>query len=451
MNRTDLLLYTTYAELLERCSASGFDAAFSEEGAFVAKEVKGRRYWYFQCSSASGRIQRYVGPETPALLERIAQHRKARDDERERRSLVSTLVRSFRMPRPLPEIGRVVEALARAGTFRLRGVLVGTVAFQTYSAMLAARLPLVALQTGDVDIAQFADASVAVQDHTPPMLEVLQQVDGSFRVVAHPTDKTAATSYAGGGAALRVEFLTPSRGPEGEAPVFLQSLRTHAQPLRFLDFLIRDPERAVLLHEAGVLVQVPAPQRYALHKLIVSRRRRPGEAKREKDLRQAQALLQVLVERRPDDLRLAWEEAWGRGQRWRALLLEGLAAVASSTRDTTLKALGKVRSILPQADLVFAVPPLRYDFHRDVVRFRGEAAGKPVECAISREALDDHFGADDLDQQGTLDLVRRKRTLVEALARQKYLHWPIDQADAVLVTTLDVPRLQRELSTKTAS
>ncbi|MBL3684602.1 hypothetical protein F2981_18295 (plasmid) [Sinorhizobium meliloti] len=46
-----------------------------------------------------------------------------------------------------------------------------------------------------------------------------------------------------------------------------------AQPLRFLDYLIYHPIRAVLLHGAGVLVNVPAPQRYAIHKLIVASRR----------------------------------------------------------------------------------------------------------------------------------------------------------------------------------
>jgi hypothetical protein len=44
--------------------------------------------------------------------------------------------------------------------------------------------------------------------------------------------------------------------------------------LRFLVFLILDREPAILLHATGVLVSVPAPQRFVLHKLIVARRRR---------------------------------------------------------------------------------------------------------------------------------------------------------------------------------
>ena len=111
------------------------------------------------------RSQRYVGPgDARTARERIEHHQEALDDERERRSLVSTLVRSFGMPQPIPEIGAIVEALAKAGVFRLRGVLVGTVAYQTYSTMLGTKLPIAMLQTGDVDIAQFRNVSVAVED-----------------------------------------------------------------------------------------------------------------------------------------------------------------------------------------------------------------------------------------------------------------------------------------------
>ncbi|WP_204323331.1 GSU2403 family nucleotidyltransferase fold protein, partial [Streptococcus pneumoniae] len=40
------------------------------------------------------------------------------------------------MPRPPVVIGRIIEALAKAGVFRLRSVLIGTAAYQTYPAVL---------------------------------------------------------------------------------------------------------------------------------------------------------------------------------------------------------------------------------------------------------------------------------------------------------------------------
>jgi hypothetical protein len=75
----------------------------------------------------------------------------------------------------------VIAALAKAGVFRLRGVLIGTAAYQTYAAMLGTKLPLVALQTGDVDIAQHVNASAAIGDRIPPVLDVLKEVDTSQR------------------------------------------------------------------------------------------------------------------------------------------------------------------------------------------------------------------------------------------------------------------------------
>ena len=62
----------------------------------------------------------------------------------------------------------------------MRGVLVGTVAYQTYSAMLGIRLSASLLQTADVDIAQAKDVSVAVEGSTPPVMDVLRKIDKKF-------------------------------------------------------------------------------------------------------------------------------------------------------------------------------------------------------------------------------------------------------------------------------
>jgi hypothetical protein len=435
-----LVAQTTYAELLERCAGSAFNDAFAEEGAFTPKTIKGRRYWYFQAGTGDARTQRYVGAETPELLERIAHHREARDDERERRTLVSTLVRSFSLPRPIPQIGDIVAALAKAGVFRLRGVLVGTVAYQTYPAMLGVRLSVGSLQTGDVDIAQFKNVSVAIGDSTPPVLDVLKEVDKSFRPVPHVVDGRRVTSYTAKGG-LRVDFLTPNEGGETGNPQALPALQTDAQPLRFLDYLIHEPEPAVILHDAGIYVQVPSPARFAVHKLIISRRRPEGLAKRDKDLQQAEALLEALAEKRSHDLKLAWQEAYERGPTWRQLLAEGLSQIRASVRDFTLKVADARRSIIPGLDLNFNNPPARYDFSRDIVLFAGDALGGPVECAVSRETLDDHFGADGLGQEGRVECFLKNRSKIERMARTKYLSWPIEEPNAVLIRSVDAQKL----------
>ena len=102
-------------------------------------------------------------------------------------------------------------------------------------------------------------------------------------------------------------------------------MRNSAEPMRFLDFLIRNPIRSVILHEAGVPVTVPAPERFAIHKLIVSERRGPTSSKVDKDVAQSSLLIEAMWERRAVDLSSAWQEAWERGPTWRQALTSGLA------------------------------------------------------------------------------------------------------------------------------
>lgn len=240
---------------------------------------------------------------------------------------------------------------------------------------------------------------------------------------------------------VRVDFVTPNAGPDTDAPQMLPSLKTNAQPLRFLDFLIRDPAPAVVLHGSGIYVHVPAPERYAVHKLILSLYRPAAIAKRDKDLLQAERLIEALAERRPGELKDVWEEAYERGPHWRKYLLEGMRNLAAHARDLLLRILGRPREILPGIDLTFDGRTARYDFSRDTVTFVGTAFGSPVQCAISREALDDHFGADGLDNAGRLEAFQRNRSKIESLVRRKYLSWPVEEPEYILVKTMEVERL----------
>jgi hypothetical protein len=381
-------------------------------------------------------------------LEHIANHKQARDDERERRALVSTLVRTYGLPRPVPEFGNIIAALAKAGVFRLHGVLVGTAAYQTYSAMLGAKLPASIQQTGDVDIAQFEYISVAVGDKTPPVLEVLREVDKTFQPVPHIHSERNVTSYRTN-SGLGVDFLTPNEGPDTDVPQRLPAFQTDADPLRFLDYLIRDPEPAVVLHDAGVYVLVPVPERYAVHKLIVSRRRRAGAAKQQKDIQQSSALFDLLAQRRPYELKEVWKEAYKRGKKWRQLLGEGLSQLPAATRDLTLKTVDESRGIIGGLNLTFNNPAPIYDQSRAIVTFVGEALGFRVMCAISREALDDNFGSSGTSgrtPEERLETFRKNRADIERMARNKYLFWPVEEIEAVLIRTEDVPKLIKNQS-----
>ncbi|GLS31006.1 hypothetical protein SAMN04488498_11481 [Mesorhizobium albiziae] len=248
--------------------------------------------------------------------------------------------------------GDVVEAMATAGIFRLRGVLVGTVAFQTYAGHLGVRLPGASLQTGDADFAQHYSISSSVEDSLPPILEILRSVDPTFREIPHRSDPLRVTQFQNA-SRYKVEFLTPNRGSDDytdNASPMPALGGASAQPLRFLDFLIHEPIRTVMLHRSGVPVTVPSPQRYAVHKLIVASRRQSdpnGIAKREKDIYQASLLVEALhATRRQDDLAEVFAEAWGRGQHWREAIQKGLRLTPPKKREeveeTIRKALSEV-------------------------------------------------------------------------------------------------------------
>jgi hypothetical protein len=102
-----------------------------------------------------------------------------------------------------------------------------------------------------------------------------------------------------------------------------------AFPLRFLDYLIYQPIRAVLLHGAGVPVLIPSPERYAIHKLIVGSRRkedRDGTAKSFKDRLQAKSISEAMIANRQHaDLAAAFMEAWDRGDHWRTAIRTSIA------------------------------------------------------------------------------------------------------------------------------
>jgi hypothetical protein len=71
-------------------------------------------------------------------------------------------------------------------------------------------------------------------------------------------------------------------------------------------------------------VRVPHPAHFALHKLIIAKRRAAAfHTKREKDLAQAAQLIEALEELRPGELRRAWNHARARGPGWARGLREG--------------------------------------------------------------------------------------------------------------------------------
>jgi hypothetical protein len=314
-------------------------------------DVKNKKYWYFDTPKpeGGGQNRRYVGPvDDPEITKRVEAFKDLKADLKGRRRLVSTLTREAYLPRPLQISGQVVEELANAGFFRLRGVLIGTVAYQCYPGVLGRRLDAVAMQTGDADFAQFHEISVAVGGSLPPIWDVLRRVDPTFREIPNQVDAWVSTQFVSRDK-FKVEFLTPNRGSDDYAgkPVQMPALgEAAASPLRFLDFLIHQPIRAVLLHVAGVPILIPAPERYAVHKLIVGSRRkedRDTATKAAKDRLQAKSIIEAMIaNRQHGDLASAFMEAWDRGDHWVAAIRKSIATYDEEFQSFLRSELGKV-------------------------------------------------------------------------------------------------------------
>jgi hypothetical protein len=336
---------TLFAELGDRVSDAGLIEGLPPGGTFELRSVNGREYWYHRAyNRATGKdTVRYVGPATAALSARIERHRSLKPDIRGRRQLVSTLKRAG-FPAPDTFTGEVIAALARAGLFRLRACLVGTVAYQCFPALLGVRLPATAMRTEDVDLAQFHGIAVGIGEAAEPLLDTLREVDASFAPVPSlksPVLSSALRNVRG----YRVELLTPHQGADerGDDLVPLPSIPgLGAQPLRFLDYLLHGEVPTVVLHGPGIAVNVPSPERYAIHKLIVATRRSgAGRLKAAKDVAQAGSLIRALIETRQADLlRDAWDDAWGRGPHWRRALGRGRSRLEPAAAELLSAAIG---------------------------------------------------------------------------------------------------------------
>ncbi len=278
-------------------------------------------------------IAKYIGEETPELLERLARATEQKKKQTKSNSNSSRLIRLLRAEgyTGLDAVtGALLMNLARSGVFRLGGTIVGTIAFRLYEGELGIKLGSDRLaQTGDLDIASFERLSLAIADKvTQSTSSVLESMN--FDPVPS-LNKKSVWRWREARSETLVEFLTPACGDESIR--LLPSLGVSAQSLHYLNYLIADPIKAVALYHSGLLVQIPRPEVYAMHKLIVADRRRRGtdELKSRKDLAQADFLIEALADLRPDELSEAFEDAISRGPKWQSRIKASLARLPNAT------------------------------------------------------------------------------------------------------------------------
>jgi len=318
------------------------DETVSEiRGTPTPRQRDGRTYWYDRYRIGGAIKERYLGEGSHDLKARIERHRDLKAGRDARRQERARLVRLLRSERFLPldgGTGSLIAALAKAGAFRLGGVLVGTIAFRLYEGELGIRLTSDdAAMTNDIDIASFEKLSLALGDTVLPAID---EVLGDFSFAPLPSLEAGKVwRWRQSRSQTSIEFLTPSFDEE-EGIRELAALGVSAQSLHHLNYLIAEPIPAAAVYRDGILVHVPRPERFAIHKLIVADRRREGSDSRKarKDLLQADRLISILAEDRPTDLAGAYEDARARGVRWRKRI------------DSSLKRTPKTAAVLKALD-----------------------------------------------------------------------------------------------------
>lgn len=332
-----LVVQTSYAELIDQLRLK-VASDVVEGSTFRQRVISGKTYWYMQePTTPAGRPpERYFGPDTPELRTAIEKSMLAKSDADGRRAIRRSLIAAG-LAEPDSFTASIIESLALAGVFRLRAVIVGTVAFQTYAGLLGVRLPGASIRTGDLDLAQDYGISVALDDKLDQrLIDILRSVDPAFVPVPTLANPLVATTYARPGG-YRVDILTTNRGADRDDPVRLPSLQTDAVPLRYLDFLLRDTVEAAALTRFGTLVNVPSPERYAIHKMIVATLRKAiGESavKADKDIAQSGILIEALIlKKRHEDLADVLREAAARGTAWKDRLQRSAKRLEDGPRE----------------------------------------------------------------------------------------------------------------------
>ena len=323
---------TAYAQL--QTAALGLELARDVShlhGSFGTKQVKGTTQWYFSYREADQRVRQiYVGPDNEQVRALVDKALAPAPTERLRPLARSALALGC-TPIQRKHLS-VILRINEFGFFRAGGVLVGTHAFLAYANQLGLHWNEPD-QTADVDFAHAGrnlsialpatvearphSALISMQEGFLPLVQFRGRAGASYRHPAEPE--------------FQVDFLTP-RVADNDDPVSIENLDVALQPLHFMEFSLENVQQSTLFDPTGrcVVVSLPAPERYAVHKLLViGERAGRFRSKASKDLAQAASLLEYFADADPVAVRESWTDVLARGPGWRKRAAEGKKALAA--------------------------------------------------------------------------------------------------------------------------
>lgn len=258
------------------------------------RNASGFRFYARQYYDGEGKKREsYVaGPVGDPAADATAENVRLRIKE------IKTLVPSLRMlgregyNLADPRTYGTLASLANHGVFTSGGWLIGSHAYGVLLNRLGARAA--AYATEDIDIAR-AGALAFERQPTESFLDMLRTSGVDFVEVPRLERGAPSTSFKQRGRShFHVDLLVPS--PNETFPVVpVPELKAHATGLPYLQYLLAESQMAVLFSREGLCtVRVPLPERFAVHKLLVSRLRVERATKSDNDVFQASVLAAVL-------------------------------------------------------------------------------------------------------------------------------------------------------------
>jgi hypothetical protein len=322
---------TAYAELRDQLDVAGIADLRRLPGAFHRQVKRGKTYVYygFRDIDGTGRMA-YVGPEDARVAELVARRRAGHDDVTgERLRAQARAAEALGCAATLPKHFRVINRLGQYGFYRAGGLLVGTHAFLAMGNMLGVRWTS-GDRTQDVDFAHACrNISVALgADMKLSVHDALTSLEMGLLPITEFSGKTGAQYRNPKDPELRLDFVTSQ--VRGGGPVVVPELGLALECLRFMEFSLEQPVQGLVLSREGACqVNIPAPARYAIHKLVIYGERPVSErVKSIKDLGQAAALIEYfLTTDQPRQIAAAWQDALGRGRGWERRARQGRRAL----------------------------------------------------------------------------------------------------------------------------
>lgn len=221
-----------------------------------------------------------------------------------------------------------LASLHNHGVFAAGAMLVGSHAYGVLLNRLGIRAA--AYATEDIDIAR-RESLAFDEAPTQSFLQMLGDSGIEFFEVPDLDSKRPPTSFKRRGRfPFHVDLLVPSKD-ESFPVIAVPELKAYATGLPYLGYLLAESQVAMLMAREGCCsVRIPLPERFAVHKLVVSRLRKGRDAKAGKDLLHAAVLSAALSESHPGAIESAVAEL---PKRARKHLVSAVEALSDSLRD----------------------------------------------------------------------------------------------------------------------